>query len=175
MLKILIFFVFLLQTHSMLTNNSVLRRLRYAFDIKDSEAVKIFDLASVKVDEEQVITWLKKEDDPEFVFIEDRYLAAFLNGFIILKRGKKEGVEPVNKEKLNNNIVFRKIKIALNLKVEDIIDIFKSVDFKVSKHEITAIFRNPKQNQYRECQNQFLRTFLQGLTKVNQKRKISQP
>ena len=159
----------------MLTNNSVLRRLRYAFNIKDSEAVKIFDSANVKVDEEQVIAWLKKEDDPDFVFIEDGYLAAFLNGFIILKRGKKEGVEPVNEKRLNNNIVFRKIKIALNLKVEDIIDIFKAVDFKVSKHEITAIFRNPKQNQYRECQNQFLRTFLQGLTKVNQNRKISQP
>ncbi len=154
----------------MLTNNSILRRVRYTFDFKDLEMIDIFALANVNVNVSQIISWLKKEEDPEFKFIEDKDLAAFLNGFIVLKRGKKDGVDLINEDKLNNNIIFRKIKIALNLKVEDIIDIFKAVDFKVSKHEITAIFRNPKQRQYRECQNQFLRAFLQGLTKVMQKK-----
>ena len=169
MLNILVFFVFLLQIPTMLTNNSILRRIRYAFDFKDAEMIEMFESANIKVDEKMVIAWLKKEDDSDFVFIEDEKLAGFLNGFINIKRGKREGVESVNEKRLNNNIVFRKIKIALNLKVEDIIEIFKAVDFKVSKHEITAIFRNPKQSQYRECQNQFLRTFLQGLAKIKDK------
>jgi len=93
----------------------------------------------------------------------DRQLAHFLNGFIIEHRGKKEGPEPIAELELNNNIIMRKIKIALNLKVEDMVEIFKEADFEISKHEINAIFRKPTQNQYRKCHNQFLRNFLMGL------------
>jgi len=147
----------------MLSNNSIFRRLRYTFDFRDSKMIEIFELAEGKVTVKQISNWLKKDSDPEYVEIEDVNLALFLNGLINLKRGKKEGEQPAPEQELNNNIVFRKLKIALNLKVEDIIDILKLVDFKVSKHEITAIFRNPKQRQYRHCQDQFLRNFLMGL------------
>jgi len=147
----------------MLDNNSIFRRLRYTFDFKDAKIIEIFGLTDSKVTRDQVSKWLKKEGDDDYQEIDDFNLATFLNGLINLKRGKREGEQPKAEKELNNNIIFRKIKIALNLKVEDIIDILKLVDFKVSKHEITAIFRNPKQNQYRECQDQFLRNFLQGL------------
>jgi uncharacterized protein YehS (DUF1456 family) len=98
-------------------------------------------------------------------------LSIFLNGLIIEKRGKKEGPQPLPETKLNNNIIFRKLKIALNLKDVDVLDILSLVDLRISKHELSAFFRKPNQSQYRLCKDQILRNFLHGLQKkyrVNQ-------
>ncbi|HMP29874.1 MAG TPA: DUF1456 family protein, partial [Saprospiraceae bacterium] len=97
--------------------------------------------------------------------LNDRKFAHFLNGLIIYFRGKKGDETPEAEKILNNNIIFRKLKIALSLKDEDLIAIYELVDLHVSKHEISAIFRNPSQSQYRECKDQFLRNFLDGLIK----------
>lgn len=144
-------------------NNDILRRIRYAFDFDDDKMMKIFALADQEVSRTQISSWLKKEDDPQYQSIYDKDLAIFLNGFINLKRGKKEG-DPIKPEKsLNNNIIFRKLKIALNFKDDDILEVFELAELRVSKHEISAIFRKPGQSQYRLCKDQFLRNFLYGL------------
>lgn len=144
-------------------NNDILRRVRYIFDFSDSQMIELFKLADLEVSRAQISNWLKKDDDPYYKGILDYELASFLNGFIISKRGKKEGPQPAAEKKLNNNIVFRKFKIALNFKDEDILEIFNLVDLRISKTELSAFFRNPNQKQYRPCKDQFLRNFLQGL------------
>jgi uncharacterized protein YehS (DUF1456 family) len=146
-----------------MNNNDILRRIRYAFDFGDSKMMALFAAADKEVSREEISYWLKKDDDPDFKPIYDRELAIFLNGFINVKRGKKEGEQPTPEKKLNNNIIFRKIKIALNLKDEDILAIFRLAKFEVGKHELSAIFRKPGQSQYRECKDQFLRNFLFGM------------
>lgn len=144
-------------------NNVVLRQLRYIFDLSDDQMIDLFAQAEVEVTRSQVSDWLKKEEHEEYQKISDTEFASFLNGFINHKRGKREGAQVAPEKRLNNNIVFRKLKIALNFKDTDIIDTFKLVDMWVSKHEISAFFRNPKQNQYRVCEDQLLRNFLHGL------------
>ena len=146
-----------------MTNNDILRRLRYTFDLNNSQVIEVFALAGLEVNRAQISEWLKKDDDPDYKPIYDPQLAVFLTGFIILKRGKKESEEPKSEKKLNNNIVFRKLKIALSLKDEDITEILELVDFRMSKHELSAFFRNPTQNQYRPCKDQVLRNFIHGL------------
>ena len=146
-----------------MTNNDILRRLRYTFDLNDNQVIEVFALAGLEVTRAQISEWLKKDDDPDYKPIYDPQLAVFLTGFIINKRGKKEGEEPKSEKKLNNNIVFRKLKIALSLKDEDITEILELVDFRMSKHELSAFFRNPTQNQYRPCKDQVLRNFIHGL------------
>ncbi|MCG3731112.1 DUF1456 family protein [Vibrio cincinnatiensis] len=145
-----------------MTNNDILRRVRYTFDLKDSVMAEIFSLADLNVTDEQVTSWLKKEDDESFVELSDTELAVFLNGFINFKRGKREGEQPKPEEKLSNNIVFQKLRIALNLKAEDILEILQLVDFRLSKHELSAFFRKPENKHYRECKDQVLRNFLLG-------------
>ncbi len=86
-----------------------------------------------------------------------------MNGLIIERRGPKEGPKAIAETRLNNNIIFRKLKIALDLKDVDVLAIFSMVDFRLSPHELSAFFRNPNQSQYRECQDQVLRNFLQGM------------
>ncbi|QMV16321.1 YehS family protein [Vibrio spartinae] len=146
-----------------MTNNDILRRVRYTFDLKDSVMTEIFSLADLNVTDEQVIRWLKKEDDESFVKLSDTELAVFLNGFINFKRGKREGEQPKPEEKLSNNIVFQKLRIALNLKAEDILEILQLADFRLSKHELSAFFRKPENKHYRECKDQIIRNFLLGL------------
>ena len=144
-------------------NNDILRRLRYAFDFTDSKMISLFRLGGEEVTREEVSDWLKKEDDPAFKSLHDIKLAVFLNGLINDRRGKKEGEQPKPEKELNNNIIFRKLKIALNLKEEDILAIFSLVGMNISKHEISAFFRSPEQHQYRLCKDQILRNFIQGL------------
>lgn len=146
-----------------MTNNDILRRIRYTFDFKDAAMVDIFAAADHEVNRQQVINWLKKEDDADFVKLTDTELAIFLNGLINTKRGKREGEQPQPEKRLSNNMVFMKLRIALNMKAEDILETLKAVDFNLSKHELSAFFRKPENKHYRECKDQILRNFLFGV------------
>ena len=146
-----------------MNNNDVLRRLRYTFDFDDETMIKIFGLAEYTATRADVSDWLKKDDNPEQKSLHDKYLAIFLNGFINLKRGKREGPQPKPEKTLNNNLILRKLKIALNLKDHDILDILDMANFQLGKHELSAFFRKPTQSQFRFCKDQVMRNFLHGL------------
>lgn len=153
-----------------MSNNDILRRLRYAFNLSDSKMMELFASGGQEVTRAEVSNWLKKEGTEDYKGIYDKQLATFLNGFINDRRGKREGAQPKPEKTLNNNIIFRKLKIALNLKDEDILAIMELADFKISKHELSAFFRKPGQRQYRQCKDQILRNFIYGLQDKYRKR-----
>ncbi|MCR9287586.1 MAG: DUF1456 family protein [Bacteroidetes bacterium] len=146
-----------------MNNNDILRRLRYTFDFNDSKMMEIFELAEYPATRAQISDWLKKDDHPDARSLHDKYLAIFLNGLINHNRGKREGPQPKPEKTLDNNLIFRKLKIALNLRDTDIVDIFDLAEMRISKHEVNAFFRKPGQSQYRVCKDQFLRNFIYGL------------
>lgn len=146
-----------------MNNNDILRRIRYAFDFSDPKMVAIFCQADCPVTREQVSAWLKKDDDAAFQSCNDTQLASFLNGLINDRRGKKDGVQPAPEQRLNNNIIFRKLKIALDLKAEDVLEIINVTNVSISKHELSAFFRSSDHKHYRECKDQILRNFIEGL------------
>jgi uncharacterized protein YehS (DUF1456 family) len=148
-----------------MTNSDLIRTIRYIFDFKDRKMVDLFEAGGLEVKREQVANWLKREEEPFFETIVDIDLAAFLNGFIVENRGKKGGDEPKAEKTLTNNIVFRKLRIALDLKEDDVLEILSSVGMHISPHELSAFFRKPSQAQYRPCKDQILRNFLGGLEK----------
>nr|WP_320012336.1 DUF1456 family protein [uncultured Desulfobulbus sp.] len=144
-------------------NNEVLRSLRYIFNFSDAKMGSIFALAGHRVTRSQVSEWLRRDDDPAMKCCKDIELAIFLNGLIIEKRGKKEGPSPEPEHRLTNNSIFKKLRIALDLKGNDIQEIMELARFSISEHEITAFFRKPGQNNYRLCKDQVLRNFIRGL------------
>ncbi|OBT13406.1 hypothetical protein A9264_06980 [Vibrio sp. UCD-FRSSP16_10] len=146
-----------------MTNNDILRRIRYTFDLKDADMINVFAAADETVTRSQVINWLKKEEDEQFCKMIDKELAIFLNGFINIKRGKREGEQPKPESRLTNNMIFMKLRIALNMKAEDILETLQRADFNLSKHELSAFFRKPENKHYRECKDQILRNFLMGV------------
>ena len=99
------------------------------------------------------------------VLCEDVNLASFLNGLIIKNRGPSDDGTPEPESFLSNNSVFRKLKIALSLQADEIIMILKLSEFTMSKHELSALFRRPDHKNYRQCLDQVLRNFLDGMEK----------
>ncbi len=147
-----------------MTNNDILRRIRFTFNYTDKKMAEIIASTGFVVEPELIKHWLKKEDDSEYVRCSDREFSHFLNGLINEKRGKKEDGQPAKAEDhLNNNIILKKLKIALNLKTEDIVSLLNLAGFKVGESEITALFRRPSHHHYRECKDQFMRRFLTGM------------
>src|SRR6056300_678377 len=124
-----------------MTNNDILRRLRYLFDYSDSKIIELFKLAGSDVEEADLFDWFRKDDDLDLAEMSDREMATFLNGLIIEKRGKREGPQPEPDDRLTNNIILRKLKIALDLKSDDIIELFALTDKKISPHELSSFFR----------------------------------
>ncbi|EKT56802.1 DUF1456 family protein [Providencia rettgeri] len=146
-------------------NNYVLRSVRYMLDLSDAQMVKIVKLADLAVTKEEMVTWLKKDNEPEYVECNDNVMGHFLNGLIYHRRGKDENhPAPDVDSRLNNNIMLKKLRVAFELKDTDMIKIYQLVDFRVSKPELNAVFRKPGHKNYRECGDQLLRYFLKGLT-----------
>ncbi|MCD6180824.1 MAG: DUF1456 family protein [Candidatus Cloacimonetes bacterium] len=146
-------------------NNDIFRRIRYIFDFSDTQMMEIFAHAERPASRAEISDWLKRDDDPNFKQIPDRDLAQFLNGLIIKNRGKRDGALPEPEERLNNNIVFIKLKIALNMKAEDILEVLSLANFTLGKSELSSFFRKKGARQYRSCQDQVLRNFFMGLQK----------
>ncbi|MBM6616641.1 DUF1456 family protein [Bacillus suaedaesalsae] len=157
-------------------NNDVLVRLRYALEIKNSEMAEIFKLGGKEVTVPEIVKILKKtesEDEEQNYELKctNSMLDSFLNGFIIYKRGKQEPKpgqpatpEPSIKNNTNvNNIVLKKVKIALALTTEDMIETFKLAGLNVSKGELGAILRKEGHKNYKPCLDSFARAFLKGL------------
>jgi uncharacterized protein YehS (DUF1456 family) len=146
-----------------MTNNDILRRLRYTFDLSDSAMLHLFELGGLGVSRAVVSDWLKRDEDPAHQPCADEALSAFLNGLIIDRRGPTEGPAPEPELRLNNNLVLRKLKIALSLRDTDMLELLALAGFPLGKSELSAFFRHPAHKHFRLCQDQVLRNFLRGL------------
>ena len=144
-------------------NNDVLRRIRYILDYDDKKMLNIFSLGGKTISSDALIKKLKKNTESDFLNCSDNHLAAFLNGLIIEKRGERDGLQPLPEKKLNNNMIFTKLKIAFRLKSDDILEMLSLADFELSSHELSSFFRKKTHKNYRECKDQVLRYFLKGL------------
>ena len=145
-------------------NNYILRRLRYALNINDVSMIELFKLSEYEMTPSHLTNLFKPEDDEAYVECSDHVMESFLDGLIFHKRGKKEGPAKKLDSPLTNNVVLKKIRIALEFKEDDMIAIFKLANIDVSKSELTALFRREGHKHYKECGDQFFRNFLTGLT-----------
>lgn len=145
------------------SNNDILRRLRFAFDYGDDQMMAVFAHGGAEVNRAQLSDWLKKDDDEAFVRCTDSELARFLNGLIVERRGKREGATPPVESSLSNNLILTKLKIAMAFSGDDVMDVLVSAGHRMSKHELSALFRKPGHKHHRACLDQTLRNFIRGL------------
>ncbi|SDI70174.1 Uncharacterized conserved protein YehS, DUF1456 family [Pseudomonas flavescens] len=146
-------------------NNDVLRSLRYMLDVSDAQLAEIVQLGGKTVTAEEIAAVLKKDDEPGYQDCSDDLLAHALDGLVYFKRGKDDSrPAPPLELPVSNNQVLKKLRVAFELKEDDVHAIMRSVDFPVSKPEMSALFRKQGTSNYRACGDQFLRNFLKGLT-----------
>lgn len=152
-------------------NNLVLRRLRYALNLREESMQAIFLLADHKIKPFSVSCLLKKEEEEGYIECTDVVLEKFLDGLIIQNRGVKEetatdpatSVPSTERVRLNNNIILKKIRVALELREEDLLDIMVKADFRVTKAELGAFFRKRGTRNFKPCGDQFMRNFFNRL------------
>ncbi|TBU84467.1 YehS family protein [Phytopseudomonas dryadis] len=146
-------------------NNDVLRSLRYMLDVSDAQLAEIVRLSGKAVATDEIAAVLKKDDEEGYLDCDDELMAHALDGLVYFKRGKDDS-RPAQPFELpvTNNMVLKKLRVAFELKEEDMHAIMRSVDCAVSKPEMSALFRKFGHSNYRPCGDQFLRNFLKGLT-----------
>jgi len=149
--------------------NLVLRRLRYALDLRNHELLAIFKLAEYTISDEELRPLLLREQDEGFVECTIEQLSFFLDGLIVHMRGARTSTpEETPRPKVlasTNNVVLRKLRIALDLREEGLLELIELGGFRMSKHELSALFRKEGNRHFRMCGDQVLRYFLGGLTK----------
>lgn len=146
-------------------NNDILRRLRFVFDFNNAKMIKIFAKVGHEVTVPEMIDLLKKEEEEGYRACNDTLMCQFLDGLIIEKRGLREGAEmPKPVSRLNNNLIFKKLRVALEMREEDIVATLALADMSMSKSELSALFRNPEHKNFKECGDQILRNFIKGLS-----------
>ena len=64
---------------------------------------------------------------------------------------------------MTNNDILKKLRVALKLRDDQIVDILKLVDFEISKGALGDFFRKEDHPKYMDAQDQVLRNFLNGL------------
>lgn len=147
-----------------MTNNDVLRSLRYALNIGEGRLIEIFSLADCEVGAADVAAFLKKEEEEGYKPCSHKLMAHFLNGLVIFKRGKDPARPPQPLEvPVTNNTVLKKIRVAFQLKDTDIIAMIEDAGLAATKAELGAFFRQRGHRNYRECGDQFLRYVLKGV------------
>ena len=159
-----------------MTNNDILKRIRYALDLGDFSVLEMTKNGGKEITSLDLNAYYRKEEEEGYKNCSNSVLNSFLDGLIIKKRGPRPEASSERSPKdtgsvkktlvPRNNDVMKKLKIAFKLKDEDIVDIFKDIDFKISKSEINALFRRSNHKNFRECGDQILRNFIQGLTKA---------
>jgi uncharacterized protein YehS (DUF1456 family) len=149
-----------------MNNNDLLRSIRDALELDDAAMIQIFREAGREVGQSAISAFLKTEDEDNYIPCSNPIMGFFLDGLIIHNRGRQEGnpspaAKPV--AELSNNTILKKLRIALDLKEEDLVGILKMGGVTMTKHEITALFRKQGHKHYNECDDQLLRSFMKGV------------
>lgn len=148
-----------------MTHNDVLRSLRYMLDISDAELRQIALLADYPLDLADLQAYLLREEDEGHQPCPDLAMAHFLNGLVIRQRGpRSDGAATPVETPVTNNQMLKKLRVAFELKDEDIHAMLEAVGLPMGKAELSALFRKPGHKNYRACGDQVLRNFLKGLT-----------
>lgn len=169
-------------------NNDILIRVRYALNIRDKDMAEIFKLGGAEVTADTVRRLLiksketyryynevddgqERDEGEENIKCKNSTLEAFLNGLIIFRRGKQESkpgqseTPALENNENPNNMLLKKLKIALALTSEEMMEILQEAEVIITKGELSALLRKKGHKNYKECGDKYTRNFLKGLTK----------
>lgn len=147
-----------------MANNELLRCIRDALALDEATMISIFREAGREVGPTAIAAFLKTAEEDDYIPCSNPILGFFLDGLINQQRGRQPGAPPAAPlAELGNNTILKKLRIALDLKEDDLLQIFALAGIAISKHELTALFRKQGHKHYKECTERLLHGFIQGV------------
>lgn len=147
----------------LIRTNEVLYRLQKALQLSLEEMLEIYRLEAYPMEESYLISLLKRRQDKGFMLCSYEDLGVFLDGLVTLKRGPSPQKKCDEAVELTNNLILKKLRIALELKEAETEIIFGLADVNLTKQQLSSLFRKERHKNFKPCSNELLLAFLDGL------------
>ena len=132
--------------------------------VSDAQMAEIAALGGCTVAEAEVRAWLSREDEDGYQECPDEAMARFRRADLFQAWQDESRPAPPLELPVSNNQILKKLRVAFELRDEDLQAILHAADLQLSKSELGALFRKPGHSNYRPCGDQLLRNFLKGLS-----------
>ncbi|MFL2019533.1 DUF1456 family protein [Weissella hellenica] len=157
-------------------NNDIVRRLQYIFNISSKDMLAIFKLGDLDLTKAEFLAIIAKpaQESARDAQLSRHDLEKFMNGLIVSQRGRKKNEDgslapqdySMQRDNDINNVVIKKIKIAMSYTTEDLLAFWQAADFKVTKGEVGAMLRRKSHPKYLVAGDQFMRKLLMGMAET---------
>ena len=147
-----------------LNTNEILYHIQQALNLTTDEMLEAYRLEAYSMEASHLESLLKRRRDKGFMLCSYEELGVFLDGLVTLKRGpspkKPNEGEAVE---LTNNLILKKLRIALELKEAETEIIFGLAEAELSKQQLSSLFRKEGHKNFKVCSDALLMSFLEGL------------
>jgi len=144
------------------STNEILYRIQKALNLSTEEMLESYALVKHKIDSAHLSSLLSKHQDKDYRLCSYEELGMFLDGLVI-KRGPSP--KDLNSEtvELTNNLILKKLRIALKLKESETEIIFGLAEVELTKQQLASLFRKETHKNFKPCSEELLMAFLEGL------------
>jgi len=147
-----------------ISTNDILYRIQKGLNLSLEEMINAYELEDYVMDAKHLDSLLKRRQQKGFVLCSYEELGVFLDGLVTLKRGKSPNKKNDNiVVELSNNLILKKLRIALELKEPEVEIIFGLADVALSKQQLASLFRKEGHKNFKPCPDALLISFLEGL------------
>jgi len=150
--------------NQIINTNEILYHIQKALNLSIEEMLETYKLETYEMEPNHLASLLQKRLDKGFKLCSYEELGVFLDGFVTLKRGpspKKSNKDEI--VELTNNLILKKLRIALELKEAEIEIIFGLADVELRKQQLASLFRKEGHKNFKPCSDELLMAFLEGL------------
>ena len=145
------------------STNEILFRIQKALSLSKEMMLKAYELENYDMKASHLDNLLMRRQDKGFVLCSYEELGVFLDGLVVLKRGSSPKKNTNEAVELTNNLILKKLRIALELKELETKIIFGLADVELSKQELASLFRKESHKNFKACSDELLMAFLEGL------------
>ncbi|RLA77305.1 MAG: DUF1456 domain-containing protein [Epsilonproteobacteria bacterium] len=147
-----------------MNTNDTLYRIKTALSLDNDTIIKAYALSEHEMEPEHLNHLLKRQQESDFEICSYEELGQLLDGLVLLKRGPAPQKANPNKAiELTNNLILKKLRIALELKEPETEIIFGLGEAKLTKQQLSSLFRKEGSKNFKVCSNELLIAFLDGL------------
>ena len=144
--------------------NDILFKLKTALTLSHEEMIKAYALADYEMTKERLESILKRHQDKGYAEATYEELGVFLDGLVLLKRGPSDKVATDDEAvALTNNLILKKVRVAMELKEAELVILFALGEVTLTKRQIGSLFRKEGGKNFKECSDELLMAFLDGL------------